>query len=68
MKILFFVGLLFNSFSPPIEAGCKGKNLFSTLATTLKINFRGLERNGTGSKTSDATWKFLTVSIFLLKI
>ncbi|MFD2718637.1 hypothetical protein ACFST9_07910, partial [Hymenobacter monticola] len=32
-KFLFFFEPLFNSWPPPFEAGCKGKALFSTLAS-----------------------------------
>jgi hypothetical protein len=36
-KFLFFFVSLFNSFSPPIEAGCKDKALFSAFATPFGI-------------------------------
>ncbi len=43
MKSFYFSFVsLFKSFRPPVEAGCKGKGLFSTFTRAFEINFSRL--------------------------
>ena len=59
----FFLVSLFKSFSPPIEAGCKGKALFSAFTRTFEIYFLEVCLADKASNTCIVAVKFLTGQI-----
>ena len=63
MKIFIFLRFNFQVFSPPIEAECKGKALFSAFTRTFKIYFLEVCLASTAINTCIVAVKFLTGQI-----
>ena len=62
-KLCFFSFLLFKFFSPPIEAGCKGKALFLAFTRTFETYFLEYCSASTAGNTCIVAVKFLTGQI-----